>query len=82
MKTEPKLRIRTYTAYAVETPFQYSDDILRIRPSAEAPEGLAVFESYANAKWFTDIAGLKEDNIFPITIVRSDGRTVPEVEES
>lgn len=78
MGKKPTNKIKTYSAYAVNVPVPFSDEIVRIRPSQEAPEGMAIFDTYQNAQWFIRMVDLPEDRIFPVTIVRSDGRTVVE----
>lgn len=78
-KPQPKkLKVVTYTAYAVQTPVPFSNEIVRIRPNPDAPEGMAVFDTYNNAQWFVKSFNIPEQYIFPVTIVRSDGRTVVE----
>ena len=66
-------KVRTYPAYAVGVPIPFSEEIIQIRPNPEAPAGMAIFETYNNAKWFVDHLGMNEQQIFPVTVVRSDG---------
>lgn len=70
---EPKLRAVTHTGYAVYNPNPLYDQIIQIRPSQDAPEGMAVFDTYNNAKWFADFFKIPESAIHPVVIVRTDG---------
>lgn len=68
---KPKRRNKTYTAYAVITPVP-ADEIVRIRPNPEAPEGMAVFDTYNNASAFTAQFRIPSEFIVPVVIVRTD----------
>lgn len=78
MDTTPKQRNITYTGYAVVVPEPYDNNIVRIRPSKEAPESLAIFPDIANAEWFVSHFNIDKKYIIPVVIVRTDRTQVIE----
>lgn len=72
---EKAIKKQTYAGYAVTVP-NFDSELIRIRPSKEAPEALAVFDSRANAEWFVSQFHLDHKCIIPVVIVRTDATPV------
>lgn len=78
MEIIPKKRNITYTGYAIVVPEPFDNNLVRIRPSKEAPESLAVFGDLHNAEWFVSHFRIDKKYIIPVIIVRTDKTQVVE----